>query len=212
MNSHNIFKMLRKEGEALLEQQMWCWGCDVRRNRGNLLLEYGFEQHPSPIPRYHSAYRYTLNCGCVVTLWGWGLWIAGAKHGSTFISRSRFRVSYTPCVELRPKVWWVDDLPPTESASHIQERHHALTLLATSLRWISYYERWVLAQSGLDYRERTVCGWKHRRKYRGGIPPSEMALKWHSLSTLVESARDYVGKTQDHTEENTVWEQPPLLA
>src|SRR5687768_12975270 len=46
-------KALEKQGEALLEQQMWCWGCDVRRQEGNLLLAYGCERRASPDSRYH---------------------------------------------------------------------------------------------------------------------------------------------------------------
>jgi hypothetical protein len=42
----------------LLDQQMWCWGCDVRRTQGNLLLAYGAEKRPSPNARYHSAYTF----------------------------------------------------------------------------------------------------------------------------------------------------------
>lgn len=45
---------------ALMEQQMWCWGCDVRRADGNLLMLYGAEKRPSPEPRFHSAYTFYL--------------------------------------------------------------------------------------------------------------------------------------------------------
>ena len=28
-----------------MEQQLWCWGRDVERPEGNLLMAYGFERH-----------------------------------------------------------------------------------------------------------------------------------------------------------------------
>lgn len=31
-----------------LDQQMWCWGCDVRRTQGNLMLAYGAQKRPAP--------------------------------------------------------------------------------------------------------------------------------------------------------------------
>lgn len=57
-------KAVEKQGEALLEQQMWCWGGDVRRQEGNLLLAYGCERRSAPNPRFHSAYSYKLCADC----------------------------------------------------------------------------------------------------------------------------------------------------
>ncbi len=63
---------VRASGEALLDQQMWCWGCDVRRAEGNLLAEYGCTKRPSPDPRFHSAYTFPNALpGGALTLWGW---------------------------------------------------------------------------------------------------------------------------------------------
>ena len=68
----------KKRGAALLHQQCWCWGYDVRREvageRANLLLELGFERVPAP-EGVHGAttYRLRQNDGSTVTLWGFGL-------------------------------------------------------------------------------------------------------------------------------------------
>ena len=39
---------LQRRGSALLNQQCWFWGQDVRRAEGNLLLELGFQRQRPP--------------------------------------------------------------------------------------------------------------------------------------------------------------------
>ena len=38
---------IRKIRTTLLDQQLWCWGQDIRRVEGNALLTYGFTKHAS---------------------------------------------------------------------------------------------------------------------------------------------------------------------
>ena len=109
-NRHHVAGLLLKlpegvfkTGIGLIDQEMWCWGCDVRRAEGNLLTQYGFTKRPSPEPRYHSAYTlYGVIPDGTLTLWGWGLWIAAPERGSLFISRDRFRVRWIPQTDLAP--------------------------------------------------------------------------------------------------------------
>lgn len=182
---NNAFRLppaLIKQGEALLEQQMWCWGCDVRRKSGNLLLEYGFEQRTSPQPRYHSAYTCQLQPGCTLTLWGWGVWVADEGRGSLLLSRSRFRVGYTSQADLYPQAWCADDLAATRLPSTQVEQRSTLYLLETTCRWITGYERWLATQVDPTYREQACTAWPQRRRYRGGVPAAEIACRWQVLS------------------------------
>jgi hypothetical protein len=176
---------VRKWGEALLDQQMWCWGCDVRRKSGNLLLVYGFEQRPSPNPRHHSAYTVCLCPDCTLTLWGWGLWIAAQGFGSVILSRSRFRVCYTAEVEYCPQAWQVNNLPPVKSPSDSAERGHTLELLSEALTWIAHYEGWLASQVEPNYRDEVIAAWPQRRRYRGGTMGSDMTTTWKTLAELV---------------------------
>jgi hypothetical protein len=41
-------RALRQWGETMIHQQCWNWGQDIRRRRGNLLLEYGFSRYRIP--------------------------------------------------------------------------------------------------------------------------------------------------------------------
>lgn len=178
-------KALEKWGEALLEQQMWCWGCDVRRQEGNLLLAYGCEQHPSPDPRFHSAYSYQLCADCVLTLWGWGIWMAREGTGSMFLSRSRFRVSYTPEVHLYPQAWQEDDLPSVKSPRDPAAQTNTRCLLVKAIAWMGDYEHWLACHIEPHYREATVAAWPQRRRYRGGTPSAVLAQTWLNLLRLL---------------------------
>ncbi len=38
---------VRRFAERLISQQLWCFGCDIKHARGNLLRRYGFSRHRS---------------------------------------------------------------------------------------------------------------------------------------------------------------------
>ena len=62
----------RFAARELLAQQCWCWGRDVKRAEGNLLLEYGFTRKRAP-QNEPDATNYTLRCGsATLRLWGFG--------------------------------------------------------------------------------------------------------------------------------------------
>ncbi len=174
----------------LIDQQMWCWGCDVRRIAGNLLLLYGAKKRPSPNPRYHSAYVFQIEGEALVNLWGWGLWIACPHRGSLFIGRSRFQVCYTRDAVLMPDAWCKRDLPLTTSEPDNDDLEYAHDLLATALHWIGSYEDWLSTQVASDYREHILAKWPQRRRYKGGIPAAEMAERWFELSTCLSEIPD----------------------
>jgi len=164
---------------------MWCWGCDVRRQEGNLLLAYGCERYPSPDPRFHSAYTSTLCADCVLTLWGWGVWIAREGTGSIFLSRSRFRVSFTPDVHLYPQAWQPDNLPSAKSPRDPTAQTNTCCLLAEAMTWIGEYEQWLACNTEPRYREAAIAAWPQRRRYHGGTVSSAMTTTWKTLAEFI---------------------------
>jgi len=174
---------IRQAGVALIDQQMWCWGCDVRRAEGNLLLAYGFEKRPSPNPRFHSAYTLRLCATCALTVWGWGLWVADVRYGSVFISRSRFHATYTPDVVLAPCAWQADQLPLSQTGGG--DAPCAYPLLAQACRFAADYETWLPSQVKGDYRETVISAWPERRRHKGGTPASSMAKAWRGLADVL---------------------------
>ena len=165
---------------------MWCWGCDVRHDDGNLLITYGAEKRSSPNPRFHSAYTFKVGQQSILNLWGWGIWIAHPSQGSLFISRSRFRVTYSATPTLKPQAWQVHDLPPMRGIRSESQSEAAYVLLATALHWISSYERWLWEQVKPTYREQAIASWPQRRRYKGGVPAEEMADRWFELAEQIQ--------------------------
>ena len=180
-----IPSQLQQTARMLMDQQMWCWGCDVRRSDGNLLSMYGADKRPSPNPRYRSAYTFKLEGQAVVNLWGWGLWIACPSLGSLFIERSRFKIYYTPEFIPIPDAWRKRDLPSIDFRGDGDELGYVRTLLIKALNWIGAYETWANTQVSSDYRERVLTKWPQKRCYKGSIPAEEMAEQWFKLSTCI---------------------------
>jgi len=176
----------------LLDQQMWCWGCDVRRAQGNLLLAYGAEKRPSPDARYHSAYTFVVDSHALLNLWGWGIWLAHPQWGSLFVSRSRFRSRYSSEFIPMPDAWRARDLPPMTGVRDGTEAGYATDLLAITLHWIGGYEQWLCDQVEPDYRERVLEKWPQRKRHKGGIPAAEMPARWFELSSKITKERLYL--------------------
>jgi hypothetical protein len=166
--------------EALFDQQMWCWGCDVRRGEGNLLLEYGGDRLPAPEPRLRSAYCFTLCPSCRLTLWGWGMWIASEPIGSLFIRRARFAASWCAVAHLAPGAWCERDLAPL-LANAQPAGECALRLLQSAVTWIADYEAWIAAQVGSAYRISIVDAYPQRRHCKDIIPADGIAEAWRRL-------------------------------
>ena len=168
---------------------MWCWGCDVRRAQGNLLLAYGAEKRPAPDARYPSAYMFQADKNAALNLWGWGIWLADPHRGSLFISRSRCRVHYSSEVIQMPDAWRARDLPPMTGVRDDKEAGYAADLLAAALNCIGGYEDWLGSQVEPDYRERILKQWPQRKRHKGGIPTTEMPARWFELAEQVVQHR-----------------------
>lgn len=175
-----------RKGAALFDQQMWCWGCDVRRTEGNLLLEYGCIKRPSPVPHYRSAYSYWLDEDRAITLWGWGIWLSQVGLGSVFMSRARFRVYSSETVLLLPEAGCEKELP-----SHVDAipNTDSLQLLDTAFRWIARYETWAGERMPADYRTQQVDHWPQRQRFHGGVPANALAQNWLALLEYTQVAQ-----------------------
>ena len=82
---------VRKIGTTLLDQQLWCWGQDVRRAEGNALLTYGFTKHRPPEGKHGStAYEWRGAGRSRVILWGFGFFYGDGGRGGLFLQRYKF--------------------------------------------------------------------------------------------------------------------------
>lgn len=161
---------------------MWCWGYDIRRPAGNLLLHYGFTRYRPPEDQQGSS-NYILSPipGCQIGLWGFGLFYGDERLGGLFLKRYEFSPKLTLSPQLPLNISKVAEIPASRKPQTQAEVDLAYTLLGTVLGWISGYEQWVQVEAGADYRLQSVRAW-HRKVV---IPSGEMAVAWQKLAAQV---------------------------
>jgi hypothetical protein len=142
---------LLKQGRALLHQQCWLWGQDVRRTQGNILIQYGFDRIRPPHTVCGSN-QYTLRFekGRQIRLWGFGMFY-GTRERGIYINRFEF---LPRLARMRGDVWQPDEMNESKFLS-------GTFMLRAALRWIAEYEEWVLRVYGATYRNSCLAGWEH---------------------------------------------------
>ncbi|PJF24860.1 MAG: hypothetical protein CUN53_15705 [Phototrophicales bacterium] len=170
--------------EALFDQQMWCWGCDVRRGEGNLLLEYGGKRLPPAEPRLRSGYRFAVDPAYALTLWGWGLWVAAEGLGSLFMRRARFEIVWCASAHLAPRAWCERDLAGLLVISKLPDKR-ARRLLHTAFTWIADYESWIADRFGCSYRALTLAAYPQRGRCKNLLTADRIALAWRELGEKI---------------------------
>ncbi len=194
--------MIRR-GEPILHQQCWCWGCDIRRAEGNLLLEYGFEKHRPPddadgssayrldlattnathvgLPNFTSAERPMLR----IVLWGFGFFYSDSRLGGCFLQRYKFTPKLTDAIELSMPLWKAAQLPAHDIPRTRHARQRTLRLLTGAFTFIEAYERWVVGVAGLAYRRRCLAEFKHTVH-----TPEEAIAGWRRLREACAAMMD----------------------
>lgn len=174
---------VRWRGEALLHQQCWYWGCDVRRAEGNLLLEYGFEQtRPPETVRGSTTYRLEVSdgdrSGRSLTLWGFGLCYANDRHGDgVFLRRLEFEPKLASEVALTRPLWTLDQLSPELRLPRgREEQARALELVAEACALVERYEDWVTSVCGATYRRTCAASFRH-----SAFGADEVTAEWGAI-------------------------------
>ncbi len=173
---------VRKMGRLLLHQQCWFLGQDIKRTKGNLLLQYGFDRFSKPDDEPgSSAYKMRLPKRRVLILWGFGFYFGAAGLGGMIVGRYEFRPRLTPSANLRMPVWVSEKIPGRLLPQNDAEFSRALRLLAGGMRALSDYESWVAREIGLDYRRRLIVEWN-----RDFVPAEGIAETWLAMAQRCE--------------------------
>lgn len=174
---------LARIGAALLHQQCWCWGCDIRRPEGNLLLRFGFERCRPP-QRDCGSSRYTIHLhgNARLHLWGFGAaWQDG--EGATFVARYEFQpaplVAGCLAAEIRAREQLL--FQPLAQDVRLLSLAHA----ARFCRFNAAYETWVLQTVGFRYRQECIEQWE-----KFSVGAGEFAEAWACLAGLIEGFRE----------------------
>lgn len=180
---------------ALLSQEVWCWGRDILRPKGNYLLEVGFQRFEPPASRKEcsSVYSLKLPGERVVVLRGFGVFYGDPRLGGIFLPRYEFRPLYTKCSELNQLPWLHADLPelcfPTEL-----EREKCAALTLDLIDWIRSYEVKIAETLGVEYRQSTLVQWDNGE--RPVIPAEDIPREWRLLGIAI--AADLRAMLSDH--------------
>jgi hypothetical protein len=162
-------RVIQKSGRSLLHQQCWLWGQDIKRQQGNLLLQYGFHRiRPPKGDSGSSQYTLQVEGDIHVRLWGFGIYF-GAQQG-IFLNRYCF----IPRKAVLEDLWQANEMTSLKRAGDF-------SLLPSALRWIAVYEKWVIDNYGLSYREKCLSRWR--------IPaeaPARLPHMWLRLAQMAE--------------------------
>ncbi|MCE7948385.1 MAG: hypothetical protein DYG88_13255 [Chloroflexi bacterium CFX4] len=168
----------RSLAPKLLDQQLWCWGCDIRRAAGNLLLAYGFLKLKAPTETHQSsAYTLCFTSGAQITLWAFGVFYGAPPLGGIYLKRGGFAPRYTSTHRLPIDSWCAE--PPCRAPATPAQCANVQSLLSALSAWIADYEAWVVAYTAPDYRAACVAAWfAHKRAIEGNA----MVSAWHTIA------------------------------
>ena len=172
-------------GVDLLSQQIWCWGRDILRPEGNVLLEQGFERLIAPPEKANkkNIYALSLASGRTVILRGFGIVYIDERFGSIFVPRYELVPRFAPQEDSPLLPWSGDDLeghvPPVA-----EERGQRIQMLADLIDWVIAYERDLIAVAGIDYRSQSLQRWDNGK--RRVFPAPSMVPEWQALQRRVE--------------------------
>lgn len=171
-----------RQAAHLLNQQIWCWGCDIDSPEGNLLLRHGFQRLGKP-PGSNAAsvYRLDLSPTTRIVLRGFGVFCGDDRWGGLFLRRFDFKPQLTPDSDLSQPPWLAQDLPPLTSP-RTNQVPRCQQLLLIMIDWIHQYEVWVAENLGDSYRAETLHEWKEKNK---AVPAERMPDAWRMLGKTV---------------------------
>lgn len=175
---------------SLLDQQLWCFGRDIRHSDGNLLIRFGFERSPAPNPvTESSAYLLRGRSGCQTVLWGFGLFYGEEGYGGIFLRRYASAPRWTVAHRVPECVWKPEGLSSMNWPCNAQEQALANHLFEGAAAWLAEYEEWVLNIAGIDYRHACLRRWT--KKF---VAPELVPQEWRRIAAAIKEG--FVEKTE----------------
>jgi len=168
-------------GQPLLHQQCWCWGWDIRRADGNLLLERGFRKLRPPHPDAGTSTYRLRGHGYALGLWGFGTFYGRPGMGGVFIGRYAEGPLFAESSRPPEDVWLPLSMPAMTELQHVAMPGTSLDLFAQLLDWVARYERWVQRVAGPEHRAAAIDAWGDKTV----VSAHEMAASWHQLSAVI---------------------------
>jgi len=156
-----------KNFENVFDLQMWCLGCDIRREKGNLLLQYGFERYrPHGKISGSSHYIKRIDSNHTIHLWGFAVVVTNDKYGLCLRRHERI-----PRLAIAPRVascsWRPHDLPLFIVPKSSEQIEHANKLLGVAAAELGRYEKFVDNSLPVAYRKECLTPRRSHKKLSG---------------------------------------------
>jgi hypothetical protein len=173
----DLIKPMKRYGIALLDQQLWCWGYDIRQAE-NWLLRYGGIQYRQDKSCGGTVYTFESADQMLIRLWGGNVLCMIPSIGMLHLKRYEFEP------RLMPLTYTLAYSLPTESTipESSADIERAAMLAGACMRWIADYEGWILANAGLEHRQRSVKAWNQDAVFT--IAPERMSELWADYAAL----------------------------
>jgi hypothetical protein len=178
----------RKQAASTLDQQFWCWGKDITRETGNLLLNFGLCRHRAPTSHLtSSAYVGEPLEDCRLILWGFGLYFGRRDLGGVFLRRFDFSPLWTPDGQVTG-VYAPEQIVGLSRPRTPKEWRIVKTLLPLALEWVATYEHFVAETAGIEYRDAVLSAWRKPT----GIKAVKWASEWEKLAERCRHLRSEI--------------------
>jgi hypothetical protein len=151
----------------IFDLQMWCFGCDIRNEKGNLLLQSGFSRYqPEGKITGSSHYSKKLFGTGELHLWGFAVVVTDQHHGICLRRHERVP-TFADAPVIKDYTWRPHELPPFSYPKSDYEKGHANQLLLLCALEFGRYEDKIQRISRSDYRSNCLSSRRNYRKYRG---------------------------------------------
>ena len=178
---------VKRFATKLLDQQLWCWGQDISSPHGNLLIEHGFQRHRERNAGSNGSTCYRLDDETRhVALWGFGIFYGERQLGGLFVRRFGFAPVWLGVESLALGIHSARALPPFARPRGADEWRRAHRLCAHMLEWNARYEREILNNLGLAYREACIADWHRPFTLADATPHAWRSLKSRRWDTDLE--------------------------
>jgi len=164
----------RRWTAGLFDQQLWCFGRDIKRAGGNILLNLGMCVHRAPdAERVSSVYTAAVEPGGNIFLWGFGAMYSEPGLGGVFLRRYDFAPRLTSLesgIAIHDPRGLGSLANPVSAAEQLRMR----TLLPRLVGWFAQYEHWIAENFGSAYRGHCL----ENRGQPAAVPAADMASEW----------------------------------
>jgi hypothetical protein len=172
-----------KLSNRMFDQQMWCWGCDIRNSNGNKMIEFGFRKEKTGTDKNSQSQYSIIYKEHKIFLWGFGCLIRQSSNNSLFMRRYDLypkRLEYVPenLLANNPKVikkFFIKDNSLLYKCDY--------SLLEVFYDLIIDYENWIIKQMGSEYREYTLNSWIKKKI----VDAENLILTWKKLNSFLNN-------------------------